>query len=335
MTAKMLERVLQEKSHSFKPTFTLGLGDSFYPDGIIGREDPRFDTIFSEPFSFLDIPWYNILGNHEYYNNWTEVVIDGTLGKRDERWICHRDYDILKFSPSAINPFSVQFFFIDTNPFLKYYQHSVNECLDKAIPASEDSCDGKYIGLKELEPAMQIKLMSNSILQNGAVSNDTKDAMWDAYTNRMALRLEESLRHSDARVKIVVGHHPVYNQGEHGDTEELKTAFLPILKKYKVPLYINGHSHNLQHIKLNDHPTHFITSGAGAKTDPIPDHAFSVRNSTLIDGVEPQKVSAAWFGGFNGFSLFTIKRVEGDITIEMEHIKSETGLCAYILTISV
>lgn len=73
--------------------------------------------------------------------------------------------------------------------------------------------------------------------------------------------LEEALRRSTAPWKIVVGHHPIYS-GDHGDSAELIAHVAPLLEAYGVQAYINGHDHNLQHIRRGR--VDYICTGAGA-----------------------------------------------------------------------
>jgi hypothetical protein len=42
--------------------------------------------------------------------------------------------------------------------------------------------------------------------------------------------LDEAMKKSTARWKIVVGHHTMRSVSEHGDTEELLKLLLPVLK---------------------------------------------------------------------------------------------------------
>ncbi len=62
---------------------------------------------------------------------------------------------------------------------------------------------------------------------------------------------------------FVVGHHPVFSDGAHGDTKELVADLDPLLRRHAVDLYLCGHDHDLQHIEFRDHPTSFVVSGAG------------------------------------------------------------------------
>jgi acid phosphatase len=78
--------------------------------------------------------------------------------------------------------------------------------------------------------------------------------------------LERELADSLARWKIVVGHHPVFSGGSHPDTPVLVKHVKPLLERYGVQAFVNGHSHALEHIVVDG--VHYITSGAGAKPRP-------------------------------------------------------------------
>jgi tartrate-resistant acid phosphatase type 5 len=78
---------------------------------------------------------------------------------------------------------------------------------------------------------------------------------------RQVAWLEEELRRSTAPWKIVVGHHPIYS-GDHGDSAELIAQIAPLLEAHGVQAYINGHDHNLQHIRRGR--VDYICTGAGA-----------------------------------------------------------------------
>jgi tartrate-resistant acid phosphatase type 5 len=85
---------------------------------------------------------------------------------------------------------------------------------------------------------------------------------WHDAPNQVAW-LDKALAASTAPWKIVIGHHPVYSGGHHGDTPYLIEHILPLLAKYKVQAYINGHDHDLQHLAAGD--VNLFCSGAGSK----------------------------------------------------------------------
>src|SRR5258705_799429 len=63
--------------------------------------------------------------------------------------------------------------------------------------------------------------------------------------------LDRELAASRAPWKLVFGHHTIYSGGsEHGNTAELLEQIKPILERRGVQAYINGHEHDLQHIKV-------------------------------------------------------------------------------------
>lgn len=80
--------------------------------------------------------------------------------------------------------------------------------------------------------------------------------------------LDRSLAASRARRKLVVGHHTLFSGGStHGDTAEIIDRILPILQKYKVLAYVNGHDHDLQHIRRAG--LDFVCTGAGSEIRPV------------------------------------------------------------------
>lgn len=86
-------------------------------------------------------------------------------------------------------------------------------------------------------------------------TNEVSDAqlMW----------LQGELSKSRARWKIVYGHHPIYSDGDHGDSLVLRARLLPLLKD-KVDVYLVGHDHVLNHIKPENGVHFFVAGGAGA-----------------------------------------------------------------------
>jgi acid phosphatase len=74
-----------------------------------------------------------------------------------------------------------------------------------------------------------------------------------------------ALAASRADWKIVVGHHPIHSGRDPASTADLKARIDPILQRHEVPLYLNGHDHDLQHFA--DRATHYVCTGAGSKVD--------------------------------------------------------------------
>ena len=91
-------------------------------------------------------------------------------------------------------------------------------------------------------------------------------------------------RSPNIKWKIVVGHHPIYTGGwrtEAYDTKAVRQVLQPIFDKYKVDVYLAGHEHSLQHIKINS--THNFISGSASERTP----------AVLIPG---SKIAASEYG---------------------------------------
>jgi hypothetical protein len=92
--------------------------------------------------------------------------------------------------------------------------------------------------------------------------------------------LDRELGRSTARWKIVYGHYPIYASGGTGDDQELIAKLLPILEKYHVQIYLNGHVHSMQEVRT-DSPVHFFTSGGGGAGLGSPNPTY--KNSVFKD----------------------------------------------------
>lgn len=87
---------------------------------------------------------------------------------------------------------------------------------------------------------------------------------------------------------IVAGHHPIYAQTPKSESErtDMQARLDPILRKHKVDMYICGHIHNFQHVRVPGSDIDYITNSAGSlarKVSPIegtrfcsPEPGFSI-----------------------------------------------------------
>lgn len=80
--------------------------------------------------------------------------------------------------------------------------------------------------------------------------------------------LEQELSRSNARWKVVFGHHPIYSSGHYGSNQTFIRRLTPLFEKYKVQLYINGHDHNYERTR-SIHGTTYLICGGGAGVRPV------------------------------------------------------------------
>ena len=85
-------------------------------------------------------------------------------------------------------------------------------------------------------------------------------------TEKQLQWIDKTLNESDAKWKIVMGHHPVYAQTKKSDHEriEMQEKLKPILDKYNVDAYMAGHIHSFQHIKPESGVTDYFVNSSGS-----------------------------------------------------------------------
>ncbi|GMO50089.1 MAG: metallophosphoesterase [Treponemataceae bacterium] len=80
--------------------------------------------------------------------------------------------------------------------------------------------------------------------------------------------IERALVESNARWKIVIGHHPVFADTGKDETERLdmRRRLLPILERYAVNLYVCGHIHNFQYLRLPEYSTAYVVNSSASRS---------------------------------------------------------------------
>lgn len=98
-------------------------------------------------------------------------------------------------------------------------------------------------------------------------TNQTRPSLTAAEEKEQLAWLEAELTKPRAPFTLVMAHHPVYSNGDHGDTKALISQWDGLLQKHKVHAYLCGHDHDLQHLELEGKFTsHVLSGGGGAKT---------------------------------------------------------------------
>lgn len=215
--------------------FVVSVGDNFYQDGVTSVDDPAWRRSFEEIYDArpLQVPWHVALGNHDYRGN-VQAQIDYCA--RSRRWrLPARWYSFEERAPDGAR---LELFVTDTSPLLSRYYS---------------------------DPRMS----ANMAGQRAAVPTQLA---W----------LDRALANSTADWKIVIGHHPVYARRLHRDRADASpgpsagegwpeglpdvvSRLDPILRRHRVPLYLYGHLHELQHVRSE--VTHFVCTGAGSKLE--------------------------------------------------------------------
>jgi acid phosphatase len=102
-----------------KTDFVITVGDNIYNTGVIGTDDPKWQTCFEQVYTApsLEIPWYASLGNHDYYGNVQAQIDYSSISKR---WQMPARY--YNFEKRVDNHTTLLIVMIDSNPLLSSYR---------------------------------------------------------------------------------------------------------------------------------------------------------------------------------------------------------------------
>lgn len=104
-------------------SYIIGTGDNFYPGGVKDIHDSHWKRSFEDVYnaSSLQVPWFPVLGNHDYIQNPDAQVAYTNISNR---WHMPARYYDTSF---AIGNDSVLFVFLDTDPIEKMIRKSPND----------------------------------------------------------------------------------------------------------------------------------------------------------------------------------------------------------------
>lgn len=258
--------------------FAVMVGDNIYPSGATagadGRDDERrFHELLWLPYKGLreqdrDFVIYPVLGNHDW-----DTSREGAMAQ--VAWLAqsplyHVDGVYYRATPAP----GVELFAIDTTLLLNaetVFEDALNE---RGEPVDTGVEDGE-------EPWAT------------PVGDEARMLEW----------LERSLADSDARWKIVVGHHALWSSSgtKHEEARVLRRLLMPALCRY-ADAYLVGHDHTLEvHTDdcsaespryRNAPPLLQVVSGAAGKQRPVhtpfmawQDRAFPQKTTYFVEGL--------------------------------------------------
>jgi acid phosphatase len=113
--------------------FVLLLGDNFYENGVKSTADPQWQSKFERMYdaAALNVPFYAILGNHDYREN-AEAQVDYTRAAPGSRWRMPARYYVV--TCTLADGSRVELFALDTTTFVS--DAAQGAWLERALAAS-------------------------------------------------------------------------------------------------------------------------------------------------------------------------------------------------------
>jgi len=283
-TVYAVAKQMADSASAIDANFIVNTGDNFYWCGIQNTSDFQIAVDYTKPYLQYDslrVPWYNALGNHEYGYN-VQAQID--LTELITNWNLPDRYYTKRVKLSS-NGDWLTLVFIDSNPCVQEYRDD-NEsgwdpCGDRFPTCSIHNGKDNFEG--------PCKFHENILAQSCKEQYNTFKKMLEAV--------------DDDDWLIIVGHHPA----DEMDVEDM----LGVMQDKGFDLYLNGHTHTLNHYSIDDDPI-YITSGAGGmvETDSQTSEATPAKQRTKLKSYgEPELL-------YNHHSYKTIynKKVAGYVT---------------------
>ena len=161
--------------------------------------------------------------------------------------------------------------------------------------------DRRYVKTWAISGDVEVMLFfidTTPLIDKFRLDQQYKDATTLSVESELAW-IDSMLSVSQAKWKIVMGHHPVYAGTDKTASErlDLQKRLQPLLDRHKVDIAVSGHIHNFQHIRVPGSDLDYIVNSSASLTRKVvPFHG------ALFGSPDP------------GFTLCTVKETELIIT---------------------
>lgn len=239
-------------------------GDVHHFEGVRSVNDPlwmtNYELVYSHPE--LMLPWYPILGNHEYRGN-TQAVLD--YSKVSARWRMPARYYTRVLENDGI---TIRLVMIDTAPLIDKYRKDAEKYPDAAM------------------------------------QDMNKQLAW----------IDSVLTSAQEDWVLVVGHHPIYADTDKSKSEraDLQKRLDTLLRKHQnVAMYLCGHIHNFQHIRMKGSDLDYVVNSSGSlsrKVNPTEGTVFCSDQSGFSWVTADKKELSLYMINKQGEVLHSVKK---------------------------
>ena len=236
-TQKIIAKILALEAYANTSKFIINAGDNFYMYGVNTVNSEYWRTNYEDIYNdkSLYIPWFSVLGNHDYAMNPMAQI--EYISPNCNRWQMPNRYYYKRIKNKNINIILIA---IDTTPLV------IKNRTSNSAPCSKKPWKPYY--------DRNCKNMKNNIInENPSDQIDFLEKIIDKLTN------EEYINDWI----ILFGHHPLWEL----DVMVNNTSIQTIIEKLNPDIYFCGHYHVLMHNKIKYKAgvtIEQVVSGAGA-----------------------------------------------------------------------
>lgn len=172
-TQRRVAEAMDELASHTAIDLIISTGDNFYQDGVASENDPlwgkNYETVYWLPH-LKAIPWYVVLGNHDYRGN-VRAQID--YGKRHRNWRFPHYYHEQRFFLD--DAASTQFIFVDTSPFIHEYRKDLDEY--PALKAQDPKAQMDWLRdtLNQSKPDWRVVIGHHPVYSSGRRHGDSEE----------------------------------------------------------------------------------------------------------------------------------------------------------------
>jgi len=309
-------------AEKYNASFVLGQGDNFYWGGVMSTDDPQWEATFENQYNepSLNIPWLNVMGNHDYGGS-NKIPIDGgKLGmiqqyeaqrdyvspKKDQfgnpRWyLPEPDHYSMSFK-SGDGTYEIEAFNLESNHAQASGHGRLEVCCQVFGYKDKDGTKGYGCNY---EPCKGIKDFERGCADAGAV-NSCLGHLNDLWTSGIA-KFAEAHSNSKALWKVFNTHyHPRLHLGVQDGNEIYKTSNNP---SAPVQMYFCGHTHGEGHEFI----AYDMPEEANPPNDMLGIHVFlngaggGIANN--LGGEEDYPTSKWWMAHYGFVGVRTNKKI--------------------------
>ena len=246
---------LAETARRHGAEFIVNTGDCFYWCGIQNTSDFQIAVDWEQPYNLeglKGLPWYGVLGNHEYGYNVSAVLDYASLnpawvmdGRYYRRRVALHDIRSGTGDSGGRRQF-LSFVFIDTSPCVRQYRSEDD--------AGWDPCGAEY---PHCSPTSD---------DDVSHQDDDFEGPCRFHDNIVAQDCARQLAWFRAALAAVPEDDWLVVVGHHSADEVNVEDFASVMRERGVDLYLNGHAHMLAQYTVGGAGA-FATSGAGSMVD--------------------------------------------------------------------